>query len=106
MNSKIPNIRENLINQRYKIQSESNNRNNIIIDGRIFGHNFQEKRDIINYNNEKKFYLNSKRMIEELIKERNKIKQLNKNTDEIDTKEKDIKKEMEELLKIKNEYEI
>ena len=106
LNSRIPNIRENLINQRYKIQSESNNRNNIIIDGRIFGSNSQEKGDIILYNNEKKFYLNSKRMIEELIKERNKIKQLNKNTDEIGTKEKDIKKEMEELLKIKNEYEI
>ena len=106
LNSRIPNIRENLINQRYKIQSESNNRNHIIIDGRIFGHNFQEKRDIINYNNEKKFYLNSIRMTEELIKEKNKINKLNKNIDEIDTKEKDIKKEMEELLKIKNEYEI
>ena len=106
LNSRIPNIRENLINQRYKIQSESNNRNNIIIDGRIFGSNSQEKGDIILYNNEKKFYLNSIRMTEELIKEKNKINKLNKNIDEIDTKEKDIKKEMEELLKIKNEYEI
>ena len=119
---KTSKIQENLINQRNKIQSENINRNkNIIIDGRIFGPNFQDEGDIIiDYYTKKKFYLDYDKMMitsfqkikDQLkIKEKkiielnnkirdykNEIEQLYEKIDEINnTKEKDNKKEIEEL---------
>ena len=65
---KTPNIQENLINQRYKIQSENNNIFNFkYIDGKIFGKNYKEEGDLIDYYRKKKLYLDNDRNIKELI---------------------------------------
>ena len=120
---KTPNIQENLINQKNKIQIENNNISNFkIIDGKIFDKNYKEEGDLIGYYKKKKLYLDSNKGIKELItkfkelkdklkiKEKNiielnnkikeyesKIKQLNKSINEFKEKEKDIEKKMEEL---------
>ena len=65
---KTPKIQENLINQRYKIQSENNNIFNFkYIDGKIFGKNYKEEGDLIDYYRKKKLYLDNDRNIKELI---------------------------------------
>ena len=65
---KTPNIQENLINQRYKNQSENTNRNNFkFIDGKILDKNFQEEGDIDYYQKKKLYLVDKDKKMKELI---------------------------------------
>ena len=109
---KTPNIQENLINQRYKNQSENTNRNNFkFIDGKILDKNFQEDGDIDYYQKKKLYLKDNDKKIKELIttsfqeiKEKLAIKE--KNIIELNNKIKEYEKDKqnyENKIKLLNE---